>query len=163
MAREASLEALGREIVRRCPLRGFFKMDFKRDAGSGRWYLLEINARCSLWHYLGAANGIHLMRVAFDYLVEGRRPPVAPAHGTAVRWLLLGIDYRAYREMAARGALSLPRWLASILLSRNIHGLFAWSDPAPWIASWRRRLRQALERRAERLATFVRQWRSTAS
>ena len=75
----------------------------------------------------------------------------------------LGIDYRAYREMAARGALSLPRWLASILLSRNIHGLFAWSDPAPWIASWPRRLRQALERRAERLATFVRQWRSTAS
>lgn len=162
MAHDASLEALGREIARRCPLRGPFKMDFKRDAATGRWYLLEINARCSLWHYLGAANGINLMRVAYDYLVDGRRP-ARSEYRTSVRWLLFGIDFRAFRELSARGELTWAAWLRSILFSRNIYGLFAWSDPAPWLMAWVRRLHQAFERRTERMATLVRQWRSTAS
>ena len=162
LAHDASLDAVGRDVVRRCPLRGPFKMDFKRDARTGRWYLLEINARCSLWHYLGAANGVNLMRVAYDYLVEGRRPEPA-RHGTAIRWLLLGIDRQAYRELAARGELSFGRWIGSILLSRKVYGLFAWRDPAPWLRAWSRRLGQALGRRAGRMTAIVRQWRSTAS
>jgi predicted ATP-grasp superfamily ATP-dependent carboligase len=162
LATEESLDAVGREIVARCPLRGFFKMDFKRDARTGRWCLLEINARCSLWHYLGAANGVNLMRVAFDYLTEGRNP--APArHGTRVRWLLLGIDYRAYKEMSARGETSFARWLASIVFSRKVYGLFAWTDPAPFLRSWRRRLAQLLGRGTGRMTARMRQWLSTAS
>lgn len=161
IAREESLEAAGRKVAQRCPLRGPFKMDFKRDPRDGRWHLLEINARYNLWHYLGAVNGVNLPRAAYDYMLHGRRPADAVA-GTRYRWLALGLDYKAYREMAARGEISAPRWAASILASRNVYDLFAWSDPGPWLASWGGRLvRRA--RRATREAAALRPWRSTAS
>ncbi|HUP30360.1 MAG TPA: hypothetical protein VM122_09325 [Usitatibacter sp.] len=162
LAHDEGLEALGREVARKCPISGPFKMDFKRDPRDGRWYLLEINARFSLWNYLGAANGVNLMRATYDYLVYKERP-VPAAYRTGRRWLSLGLDYRAFRELRSQGALSLPRWVASILGSRNIYNLFSWSDPAPWARTLSLRLARKLRRGPGRMATVLRQWRSTAS
>ncbi len=162
IAHDESLEAVGREVVRRCPLIGIFKMDFKRDSRTGHWYLLEINARWNLWHYLGAVNGVNLMAATYEYLVEGRRPAPARA-GTRLRWLSLALDYKAYREMSRRGELSLAQWAASILGSRNVYNLFRASDPLPWAASWWRRLARRCSRGPARVATRFRQWRATAS
>jgi D-aspartate ligase len=162
VAHDDSLLAAGRDVVRRCPLKGFFKMDFKRDPASGRWYLLEINARCNLWHYLGACNGVNLMAAAYDYLVEGVRP--APVTASArTRWLSFELDYRAYREMAARGEITRGAWLASLLEAPRVYNLFSPSDPLPWIAFWAQRLARHGRRGPRRLASRFRQWRATAS
>src|SRR5205085_1301257 len=61
---DEELAVLASDIAARLPLKGVFKMDFKKDARTGRWYLLEINARYTLWHLLGACNGVNLMRAA---------------------------------------------------------------------------------------------------
>ncbi|HSJ98309.1 MAG TPA: hypothetical protein VLC53_14630, partial [Myxococcota bacterium] len=162
IAHDDGLEAAGLEAARRCPLKGFFKIDFKRDAASGRWLLLEINARCNLWHYLAAANGLNLMRIAYDYLVDGARPP-ARRPGTRYRWLALGLDWRAGRSLAARGELTRARWAWSVLASRNVYSVFAWSDPGPWSRLWTRRIGRRIGRGPTRMAAAFRQWRSTAS
>jgi predicted ATP-grasp superfamily ATP-dependent carboligase len=162
LAHDAGLEALGRDVARRCPLTGPFKMDFKHDPRDGRWYLLEINARFSLWNYLGAANGVNLMRATYDYLVYRERPRHS-AYATARRWLSLGLDYRAFRELHARRSLSLAGWAASILGSRNIYNLFSWNDPMPWAKLYAGRIARRLRRGPGRMASVVRQWRSTAS
>lgn len=162
IAHDASLEAAGRDVVRRCPLKGPFKMDFKRDPRNGRWYLLEINARCNLWHYLGAYNGVNLMRVAYDYLVEGRRPEPRRAEAR-FRWLALELDFRAYREMARNGELTFAQWARSILASRNVYNLLSASDPKPWLFFWWRRLARRVRRGPARVAHRLRQWRATAS
>jgi predicted ATP-grasp superfamily ATP-dependent carboligase len=162
IAHDDSLEALGREVAARCPLRGFFKMDFKRDPRDGRWHLLEINARASLWLNLGAANGVNLARVAYDYLVHGR--PAEPMRAlTRYRWLSLALDWRAARELAARGELGFAGWARSILASRNIYNLFSWSDPGPWIALWKARFARKLVHAPRRVLSLVPRWRSTAS
>lgn len=161
IAEDASLEALGREVALRCPLKGPFKMDFKRDPRDGRWHLLEINARYNLWHYLGAVNGLNLMRVAYDYLLHRGRPAGRRAE-SRYRWISFDLDFRAYRELAARGEITTARWAASILGSRNVSNLFSWSDPLPWVMLWKRRI----ARRASRLPSMLfalRPWRSTAS
>ncbi|MEO7744041.1 MAG: hypothetical protein ABIR98_13975 [Usitatibacter sp.] len=157
-----SLDAAGREVARLCPMRGVFKMDFKRDATDGRWYLLEINARYNLWHYLGARNGANLMAAAYGYLVDGQRPAPLRAD-TRYRWLSLDLDFKAYRELAGRGELTFPQWAGSILRSRNVYNVFAWRDPAPWIHFWASRVTRRLFRGPARLQAAVRQWRSTAS
>ncbi|HYC36513.1 MAG TPA: ATP-grasp domain-containing protein [Usitatibacter sp.] len=162
MAHDESLEAIGREVARRCPLKGVFKMDFKRDASSGKWYLLEINARFTLWHYLAARNGMNLMQVACEYLLDGRRP--GQHHWeTRYRWLNLELDVKAFRELAARGELRAAAWLASLLGSRKVYSVFAWDDPRPWIFFWQRRIARKRDRAGARLAMALRQWRSTAS
>ena len=162
LGHDDSLEAVGREVARTCPMRGVFKMDFKRDAGDGRWYLLEINARYNLWHYLGASNGANLMAAAYAYLVDGVRPGDFRA-STRYRWLSLDLDFKAYRELAARGETTFARWAGSILRSRNIYNVFDWRDPAPWMHFWWSRVARRLFRGPARLNAAFRQWRSTAS
>ena len=162
LAEDPPLEAIGREIAAKLPLRGPFKMDFKRDPRDGRWLLLEINARYNLWHYLAARNGLNLMRVAYDYLVDRSRPEPMRARAT-YRWISLEGDWRAYRALRSRGQLSTARWLASILLSRNVCNVFAMHDPGPWIRFWRMRVVRRATRGSAWLVALVRQWLSTAS
>lgn len=161
---DADLERIGRGVAARCPIKGVFKMDFKRDPRDGEWRLLEINARFNLWNYLGAANGVNLMAVAYAYLVDGAIPAAQRARHT-YRWLSLQLDFKAYRELAARGEIGLGRWLASLASSRNLYNVFAWRDPGPWISFWIARFARHGTRAAERVLGMVRrrQWRSTAS
>ena len=158
LARDAELERLGREIAARLRLAGIFKMDFKRHAGSGRYYLLEINTRFNLWHYLGAKNGVNLAALAYDYLTRGARPqPLMDASRarTDYRWLALELDYRAYRE----SDMSLARWLGSLFASRKVYDLFAWDDPMPFIGQ----LRAIAQSLPPRLTRRMLRWLSTAS
>jgi predicted ATP-grasp superfamily ATP-dependent carboligase len=162
LAHDRSLGELGRYVAARVPLKGVFKMDFKRDPRDGRCYLLEINARFNLWHYLGAHNGVNLMRAAYDFLVDGAQwePDV---YSTNRRWLSLGIDFLSYRRLASAGKLSLAAWISSIVFSRNVYNVFAWSDPAPWLRFQLNRVGRKGHRGYNLLASHLRQWLSTAS
>jgi D-aspartate ligase len=131
-------------------------MHFKKNAHSGEWRLLKINARFSLWHYVAARNGINLPGIAYDYLVHGTRPEAAPRYRTRHRWLSLRADYRAYRDLAGRRELGALRWLASPVRHRKV--LFSWSDPGPFLSSSLARIK-----RIPRLTGRLWRWRSTAS
>jgi predicted ATP-grasp superfamily ATP-dependent carboligase len=151
--------AVGRDVAARVPLRGVFKMDFKRDDVSGAWRLLEVNARYNLWHHLGAANDINLPRIAYDYLVYGKRPQAAPRYRTSHRWLALRDDLRAYRELAAKGELSLWTWLRSLVQTPVVCDVFSWTDPMPFVRHVFSRWRLRIPRLKARLV----RWLSTAS
>jgi D-aspartate ligase len=155
LARDEHLVQIGRDIASRLGLAGIFKMDFKRSAASGRYYLLEINPRFNLWHYLGAKSGVNLPRVAYEYLLHGARPVHAEAR-LAYRWLSLRHDWPAYRDLKARGRLDRAQWLWSLMRSPKLYDLFAWSDPLPFARFWTKRIREALARRMHR-------WLATAS
>ena len=151
LAYDPDLVALGGDVARRLGLAGIFKMDFKRSTATGRFYLLEINTRFNLWHYLGAASGVNLPRVAYEYLLHGTQPQhVAPRLG--LRWLHFAYDRRAYRDLG----MSRARWIASLLQAPKVYELFSWSDPAPFARYWTTRIRAALGRRMHR-------WLATAS
>lgn len=162
LARDPTLEAAGLDCARRCGLRGFFKMDFKRDPRDGRWWLLEVNARCTLWNLLGAVNGLNLLRVAYDDLVHDASP-ASTAWRTDRRWHDLALDWRAFRQLHARGEMGFTRWAASVLFSRNVHNVFSLADPGPMLALLAARLRAKAARTTARARTALRQWRSTAS
>lgn len=155
LARDERLVALGREIAQRIGLTGIFKMDFKRSTTSGRYYLLEINTRFNLWHYLGACSGVNLPRVAYDFLTKAERPLHTEAR-TDHRWLCLHYDWRAFKEARRRGSLTLAAWLASLAHLPMIYDLFSWSDPKPFLRHWAAKLRSALTRKMHR-------WLATAS
>jgi D-aspartate ligase len=151
LAHDPALASLGRDIAARLGLAGIFKMDFKRHAGTGRYYLLEINARFNLWHYLGAKNGVNLTRVAYDFLLSGNRPQPSQT-STRYRWLAWRYDRRAFRELHARGELGAAAWLWSLAQAPKVYEYFSWSDPLPFV----RLLQGRVHRRWRRL------WHSTA-
>jgi predicted ATP-grasp superfamily ATP-dependent carboligase len=157
LTHEPALAELAQDLVRRIPLKGVFKMDFKRHPGDGSFRLLEVNARFNLWHYLAAANGLNLTRVAYDYLVHRRRPAAA-GYSCRTRWVWLRADYRAYRELAGRGELGLAGWLWSLLRGPNVYEIFSWRDPLPFVRLALRRLGQI-----PRLTQRMWRWLFTAS
>jgi len=158
LAHDEAFAFVGRHVAARVPLRGVFKIDFKQDAVTGAWRLLEVNARFNLWHYLAARNGLNLPGVAYDYLVDGKRPGTAPRYRTAYRWVALRLDFRAYRELAASGELDLWGWLRSLAESPKVYEMFSWSDPMPFVRHCVERMR-----RFPRLTTRIARWLSTAS
>jgi predicted ATP-grasp superfamily ATP-dependent carboligase len=160
MQADEELEALGIDLVRRIPLKGPFKIDFKRDRASGRLYVLEVNARYTLWHYLGAVNGVNLPGVAYDYMVRAARPPSHARAAEKYRWVSMGLDYRAYREAARLGRLSAGGWIASLAQTPRVYQVFAWRDPAPLLRYWYLRYRGLPARLLVRLRN---RWLSTAS
>lgn len=144
---DPAVDGAGKDIVARLGCRGPLKIDFKRHARTGQLYALEINARCTLWEYLGAMAGANLMRVAYDHLL-GRAPPQAAWH-PGYRWLDFYLDWHAYRELHQRGQLGLSEWLGS-LWGRNVYAAFSWRDPAPfafWVGDF---LYRKVQRRASR-------------
>ncbi|HYL87225.1 MAG TPA: hypothetical protein VEU32_00505 [Burkholderiales bacterium] len=157
LAHDADLASLGRSLVPRTGLKGVFKMDFKRHAGTGEFFLLEINARFNLWHYLGAQGGVNLAQVAYDYMTRGERS--SPAQTRArYQWLSPRLDYLAFRALAAQRELTAGRWLASLVTTRKVYDLFAWDDPMPALAVLWDELRHF-----SRLRHRVMRWLSTAS
>jgi predicted ATP-grasp superfamily ATP-dependent carboligase len=159
LARDEEVAALGHAAAAALPLKGVFKIDVKRDTRSGRLHLLEVNARCNLWHYLGAANGINLPLTAYEYLVEGKRPAAPRPYRTTHRWLYLRYDWRAYRELSARGTLGLAGWLATLAATPKVYQLFAWRDPLPFL----HKAFHVAKSRLPALHLRLRRWLSAAS
>jgi D-aspartate ligase len=126
----AALQSCARQIARTIGLKGIFNMDFKRDA-RGRFLLLEINARCCLWNYIGARNGLNLPRVYCDHLLGVKRPASAPWR-SRYRWIDFQLDRAAFRALAASGMLDRASWIAS-LLKPKVYSLWSWSDPVPFL------------------------------
>ena len=155
LARDEQLVSLGREIAARLGLAGIFKMDFKKSSATGRYYLFEINTRFNLWHYLGAACGVNLPQIAYEYLLHGKRPVQREAR-LGVRWLAMEYDLPAFRAARKAGKLSLAQWLASIAYQPMVYDVFSWSDPMPLASHLAATVRSAFKRRMHR-------WHATAS
>ena len=157
LAHDPELASLGRALVGRIGLNGVFKMDFKRHAETGEFFLLEVNARFNLWHYLGAQGGVNLAEVAYDYMTRGLRASPVQTR-TSYRWLSPRLDYLAYRSLAGRRELTASGWLASLVSTRKVYDLFAWTDPMPALAVVWDELRNF-----SRLRHRLMRWLSTAS
>jgi predicted ATP-grasp superfamily ATP-dependent carboligase len=136
LVREPEVRELGRRSCRALELVGPVKLDFKRDATTGRFYLFEVNPRFTLWCYLGTACGVNLPKLAYADLV-GEQVAAQHAYRTGVRWLSFGNDLRAFvRDYGPRGELSLADWLGS-LWGQKIYDVFSWRDPLPLgVCAW---------------------------
>jgi len=143
LVKDTQLDGQGREVVEKLQLKGPFKIDLVRDPRTGQLLTLEVNARFSLWNYLGAAHGVNLPRVAYDYLVEGRTPARPPDYTPRFRWLDAYRDYLAFRQGGA-GGLGLLGWLLPIVSAPCIYDTFAWDDPLPCLGWWSQIFRRRL-------------------
>ncbi len=145
LVRHDELLEIGHGIGRTLGLRGIVKMDFKRDPRTRRMYLLEINPRYNLWHYLGAACGVNLPWLAQQETRTGRAPAAPGEYRTDLHWLGFREDVKALLEAREEGLGAIARQLASYR-RRKIYTVFAWNDPAPWAFSLAQSLQQKLRR-----------------
>lgn len=121
------------DLLKRMEFVGPVKLDFKKDLRSGRFYLLEVNARFTLWSYLGAYSGVNLPEIAFHYFSGNSSLfNVQRGYSTDYRWLHFRGDYLAFKELRANGKITFREWIVS-LLKKKVYEKFAWHDPWPFL------------------------------
>jgi D-aspartate ligase len=120
---DPALRELGRRLVRRLDLRGVAKLDFKR-APDGRLYLLEVNARLTLWNHLAARAGVNIPALVYADLTGRPRPRVETRPAPAT-WCHPKDVVAARRE-----GVPFPQWLAWAARS-DAKAFWSWRDPLP--------------------------------
>jgi D-aspartate ligase len=108
----AMLQAIG--------YRGMANINYKQDARTGRYLLLEINPRVSQWHILTTRCGANLPHLAYLDALGALNPhalPLAilPPPRTGLRYVNGRVDWHAAGIYRAEGALSWGAYLASLL------------------------------------------------
>jgi D-aspartate ligase len=129
---DPAVAEVGREVVARLGVVGPFKIDLIRDPRSAELITLEINARFNLWNHLGAAHGVNLLQVAYDYLVFGRHPAPSRCQPRA-RWVSFYRSYRGFKDAGASRPGALARWAAMVMRRPAVHDVLDWRDPAPFL------------------------------
>ncbi len=145
---EPEVVELGLRLLAVTGHRGAATVEFRRDPRSGRFVLMEINVRTVSGQELITSSGLDVPMIAYCDAI-GIAPPVIPPVKT-IRWLRLGLDFRAFRELRRAGKITTLDWLRSLRSCRSF-AYFAWDDPIPILARigmWldrqlKRRFRQA--------------------
>jgi predicted ATP-grasp superfamily ATP-dependent carboligase len=111
--------------------RGMAEIEYKRDANTGEYKLIEINTRHWDWHQLGHMSGVNLTRVAYSDLT-GYKLDAQTSRQPGGKWvaedsLLLhsasGIYKKRITIRVALRQISGPK----------IFGIFRWADPMPFL------------------------------
>ena len=108
---------------------GMAEVEYKLDARSGQYKLIEINTRHWDQHELGQASGINLTWIAYCHLTgrnsDGHRRQIVRAKWIAEDAVFLYCLRALYRRQIR------PRELWSKLAGRKVYSIFAWNDPLP--------------------------------
>lgn len=110
--------------------RGPATVEFRRDERSGCFVLIEINARTILAQEMITRSGLDVPLIA--YCDAKGKPMPTPTSATAVRWIDLQSDWRAFRQLRRRGQITTWQWIESIASCRA-PAYFALSDPLPFL------------------------------
>lgn len=127
---DSEVRNLGRLVVDKLEFQGVLKIDFKRDARSGKLFVLEINPRFNLWHHIGVVAGIPIPEAVYRDCVHPMSADLTTVFRKGVRWIRPRQDFRAFREYRAHGQLSAAQWLYQVLTA-DINEGFQLSDLGP--------------------------------
>ncbi len=122
------LAAAGLRLLQELRFHGVSQVEFKRDPRSGKYCLMEVNARHWKWHSLAAACGVNLSLVAYGDVIG--RPYVAPRQRDGVKWIVANKDIPlALLEIARRQRDACD--YVRTLRGTRVDGLHSVHDPLP--------------------------------
>ena len=124
------LVTLSIDILKRIKFTGPIKLDYKLDEETGQLYLLEMNPRYNIWHYLGARAGINIPALAYRYLLGEVPETMLTQYNTRIRWLNFENDLHSFFELRKKGKITFAEWLNSIK-GKRIYQTLALDDPLP--------------------------------
>jgi D-aspartate ligase len=128
---EPEVVELGLRFFQGVGLRGVGNVEFKRDAATGEWKIIECNHRFTLANELVRLSGIDIPAIAYR---RAAGLPVAPVTGYRLRVRLWNPveDATALLQYRAAGQLTVGAWLRS-LWTRWHFPLWRIRDPMPTV------------------------------
>ncbi|PIE76949.1 MAG: carboxylate--amine ligase [Clostridiales bacterium] len=127
------LHDIGAPFLEAVGYKGFAEIEFKKDAKSGEFYLIEINARYTTLDVLIDKCGINMPYVTFRELVGDPLPPDHLKVDSGRYFWYAYEDILAVREYVKKGQLSVGQ-VAKSYLNKKAHAIWDIKDPKPFFA-----------------------------
>lgn len=123
-------------LLRGIGFTGIGGIEYKLDAATGEYKLIEINARPVNTIGLAPACGVDLPYLAYCSLAGLPVTPVTTWRDD-VRWTRLWFDLLAVHALKARGGPSYAAWARSLLRGHSVEAALALDDPRPGLSYYR--------------------------
>jgi predicted ATP-grasp superfamily ATP-dependent carboligase len=120
---------LGQLFFRGVGLQGLGNVEFKLDPRDGELKLIESNLRFTQAHQLLVDAGMDSALIIYNHITRRSQPNIG-SYKTNVTLFFPENDYYAFKQLNARGELTVTQWLRSIA-RRHSFPYFSLSDPWP--------------------------------
>ncbi|MGV2621034.1 UNVERIFIED_CONTAM: ATP-grasp domain-containing protein [Halobacillus marinus] len=127
------LYELGRRFLEGIQYKGFAEIEFKKDAETGRYYLIEINVRITNLNHLLQKTGINIPYITYKELTGDPLPPKAVEEDQNIVFWYAYEDLLAVREYIKTGQLS-PKKVFKSYFRPKAHAIWDPKDPKPAFA-----------------------------
>lgn len=125
------LYEIGAPFFEKVGFKGFAEIEFKKDAETGRFYLIEINVRITNFNNLIYKAGLNIPYITYRELTGNPLPPSAVKKDTGIVFWYAYEDLLAIRGYLKTKQLTFGQVFRS-LFKRKAHAIWSWSDPKPY-------------------------------
>jgi predicted ATP-grasp superfamily ATP-dependent carboligase len=128
---------LSRRLLRAFDYRGFVGVEFKLDAASGTYYLMEINPRTVSGNQMAISAGADFPWIGYRYLTGSGGAEPAGAFRRGVKFVNEELEARTYLERRRSEGMTFGQWARSIRGATS-RAVWARDDPLPFVVLlWR--------------------------
>ncbi|MBU8879945.1 carboxylate--amine ligase [Bacillus sp. FJAT-29790] len=127
------LYELGSKFLEGIGYKGFAEIEFKKDAETGKYYVIEINARITNFNNLLYKVGVNFPYITYRELTGAPLEPKAVKEDKKIVFWYAYEDMLAIRDYIKTGQLSRKEVIRS-LFKRKAYSIWDWQDPKPAFA-----------------------------
>ena len=143
-------------LFKRVEFRGLGYLEMKRDAHSGRHFIMEPNVgRPTGRSAIAEAGGVELLYAMYCDALGWPLPSNLEQRYVNAKWMDIRRDLQSAVYEWRRGSLTVRQWWRSIQGPKT-YGLFSWTDPGPFIGDLQRAFRLFLSSDERRKRDYTR-------
>lgn len=124
------LYEIGAKFLEEMNYKGFAEIEFKKDAETGRFYLIEINARITNLNHLLYKVGVNIPYITYRELIGSPLEPIAVTENTRRVFWYAYEDLLAIRDYIKTKQLTVKEVVVS-LFKPKAYAIWDWKDPKP--------------------------------
>lgn len=124
------LHEVSKKFFKEIGYKGFGEIEFKKDANTGRFYMIEINTRTTNLNHLLYKAGINFPLLAYREMVGEKIVPENKTYDTKIHFRYLYEDLLAIREYVRAGQLTRSSIFMS-LFRKKAPAIFSFDDMKP--------------------------------
>ncbi|WP_062351249.1 carboxylate--amine ligase [Bacillus kwashiorkori] len=121
---------IGAKFLEGIGFKGFVEIEFKKDAETGQYYLIELNVRTTNFNSLLYKIGMNFPYILYRELTGNPLPPSAIKHDTNTYFWYAYEDFLAIKDYLKTKQLTLGQVIRS-LFAKKAYAIWDWKDPKP--------------------------------
>src|SRR5699024_10411966 len=126
------LNEIGADFLEAVQYKGFAEIEFKKDAETGEFYLIEINVRITNFNELLTKIGLNMPYIMYREMIGDPLPPKYIKKSTDRAFIHLVEDVAAIRGYLSTNQLTLLQVIKSYFRPKA-YAIWSWNDLKPGI------------------------------